>query len=135
MTIEKMEIAEEKNSTDESINYKPWGMEKNPFCMLMHLSQLASVIIPLAGIVMPIVMWATNKDKSELVDRHGKNILNWIITFHIFLITCIILSFAYIGLPLLILGALASIAFIVIGGVKANDGIVYTYPLAIPFIR
>ena len=41
--------------TEENSN-KPWGMELNAFCMLMHLSQLAGFLIPLAGFVLPVVM-------------------------------------------------------------------------------
>lgn len=55
-------------------NIKPWGMELKQFTVLMHLSQLASVIIPLGGIILPIVMWTTNKDQSKTVDEHGKTL-------------------------------------------------------------
>ena len=47
----------------------------------MYLSVFANVIIPFAGIVLPVVMWATNKDQSSLIDKHGKNILNFIISW------------------------------------------------------
>lgn len=43
--------------------YKPWGMEENTFLMMMHLSQFAAFLVPGAGIVLPIVMWAANKDQ------------------------------------------------------------------------
>ncbi|MDR0327753.1 MAG: DUF4870 domain-containing protein, partial [Planctomycetaceae bacterium] len=47
-------------------------MNSHTYCMLLHLSQLLNCIIPFAGIVVPIVLWAINKDKSTEVDQHGK---------------------------------------------------------------
>jgi hypothetical protein len=55
-------------------NLKPWGMELKTFCMLMHLSQLTNSVIPGLGIILPIVMWATNKESSSSIDEHGKTL-------------------------------------------------------------
>lgn len=115
--------------------FKPWGMELNQFCMLMHLSQFAGYIIPLAGLILPIVMWASNKDQSELVDVHGKNILNWIISTIIYIIIGIVLSIVIIGIPILVAVGICSIIFTIIGGLKANEGRIYEYPLAIKFLK
>jgi uncharacterized protein len=120
---------------NEKPDFKPWGMEINQFCMLLHLSQFAGYVVPMAGTVLPIIMWATNKDQSELIDKHGKNILNWMISSFIYMIVGFILVFVFIGIPLLIALAICSIIFIIIGAVKANDGIIYKYPLAIDFIK
>ncbi len=120
---------------NEKPDFKPWGMEINQFCMLLHLSQFAGYVVPMAGTVLPIIMWATNKDQSELIDKHGKNILNWMISSFIYMIVGFILAFVFIGIPLLIALAICSIIFIIIGAVKANDGIIYKYPLAIDFIK
>lgn len=130
-----MEIVDEKITDKKGAEFKPWGMEQNQFCMLLHLSQLASYAIPLAGIVLPIVMWATNKDQSELVDKQGKNILNWIISCFIYIAISLILSFVLIGIPLLIIVGICSLIFTIIGAIKANDGIIYKYPLTMTFIR
>ena len=46
-----------------------WGMKENTFTMLMHLSQLLNFAWGI-GVILPIVMWATNKDDSEVIDRH-----------------------------------------------------------------
>jgi uncharacterized Tic20 family protein len=61
-------------------DFRPWNMDLSSYCMLMHLSQFAGIIVPFGGIALPIIMWATNKDKSSIIDQHGKNILNWMIS-------------------------------------------------------
>ncbi len=68
-----------------------WGMRSNTFNMLMHLSQLLN-FIPSAGIIVPIVMWALNKDKSPAVDAHGKVIINWILSLLVYGVVCFILT-------------------------------------------
>lgn len=113
--------------------FKPWGMEENTFLMLMHLSQLAGFVVPGAGLILPIVMWATNKDQSEVVDRHGKMILNWMISLFIYSIVSFILVFLIVGIFTFIALALINLIFAVIGGVKANEGVLWHYPLSIKF--
>ena len=115
----------------EMSNNKPWNIELNSFCMLMHLSQLSGILIPGLGLFMPIIMWATTKDSTKGVYEHGKIILNWMLSFVIYLIAI----FWFFG----IFGALALLAynfvFIIIGAVQANKGVSWRYPLSIPFFR
>ena len=115
-------------------DFKPWGMQENAFLMLMHLSQLLIFVVPFAGISMPIVMWATNKDKSKEIDRHGKTILNWLISWFIYVIICTILIVIYIGALGLTLLLILTIAFAIMGGINANKGILWQYPLSIKFL-
>jgi len=86
------------------------------------------------------VLWAIAKDKSPQVDRHGKIVLNWIISAFIYGIACTILCITVIGLIIGVPGAIAlfivAIAFPIIGAVKANkDGTAWAYPLSIKFFR
>ena len=45
-----------------------WGMDEPTFSMLLHLSSFMGMAVPFAGIVLPIVMWATNKNESSVID-------------------------------------------------------------------
>ena len=80
-------------------------------------------------------MWATNKDQFPIVDRHGKNIFNWMLSALIYSMVCTVLTLIVIGvLGFLALGVCA-IVFAVVGGIKANDGEVWPYPLCIRFFK
>lgn len=120
---------------DNDPNFRPWNMEIHSFCMLMHLSQFAGMIIPMAGIVLPIIMWTTNKAKSPLIDQHGKNILNWMISFFIYIIISSILILLIVGIFALIALCVMWFVFIIMGAVKANNKEIYTYPLSIQFLK
>ena len=43
----------------------------------IHLSTFSRFIIPFGNIVGPIILWIANKDKSEFVDTHGKQVINF----------------------------------------------------------
>lgn len=114
---------------------KPWGMEKRSFLMLMHLSQLSSIVIPGAGLVLPIVMWATNKDQSEDIDKHGKVILNQMISALIYAVICVILIFVVVGVFALFALGITGLVFAIIGAIKANEDKLWEYPISIKFFK
>ena len=114
---------------------KYWGMNEKTYLLMMHLSQFASVIVPGAGLILPIVMWLTNKDNSERIDEQGKYITNWMISLAIYAIISTILIFIGIGFILLIALGIISVVFPIIGAIKADKEELYKYPLSIEFIK
>ena len=48
---------------------------------------------------------------------------------------CILLMFVLIGIPLLIALAIVAVVFPIIGGIKANDGKLWPYPMSIRFLK
>lgn len=116
-------------------NEEYWGMPLNTYCMLLHLSQLSSIIIPGLGFIMPIVMWLTNKDKNSRIDEHGKATVNWLISLIIYYAVSSLLVFIVIGIFGLVILAILNIIFAIVAAVKANQGEVWTYPLSIQFFK
>jgi len=104
------------------------------WAMFLHLSLLAGFVVPLAGLVLPIVIWQLKKTELPELDVHGKIVVNWIISAIIYAFGCVILSFLIIGIPLLIGLAIVAVVFPVIGAVKANNGEVWRYPLSLTFV-
>ncbi len=116
-------------NANQSINIT---MDNKQYTMLMHLSQFASIVVPLAGLAAPIIMWQIKKDQSD-IDQHGRIITNWIISSFIYAIVSLILCLVIVGIFLLIALGICSIIFTIIGAVKANNGEVWNYPLSIKF--
>lgn len=105
---------------------------------ILHLSQLAgylTVLTALAGWIAPIVIWQIKKSEIPGIEPHGKMVANWIISSFIYLVVSGVLSAFIIGIPLLIALLVMIVVFPVIGGIKANDGQVWKYPLTIEFIK
>src|SRR5687768_4579326 len=56
-----------------------FARETNQWAMFLHLSLLAGFVVPLAGLVAPIVIWQIKKTELPEIDIHGKIVMNWII--------------------------------------------------------
>ncbi|MBT8268791.1 MAG: DUF4870 domain-containing protein [Flavobacteriaceae bacterium] len=103
--------------------------------VLTHLSQLITLVIGFGSLLVPLVLWLTNKDRVYQMDKHGKTILNFQISLLIYMLICIpmILFFGLGLLGLLLLGIIAVI-FPVINAIKAGNGEDPKYPLSLSFI-
>jgi uncharacterized Tic20 family protein len=44
--------------------------------MLLRLSMLAGYMVPMAGLIVPIVIWQLKKAELPVLDPHGKNAVN-----------------------------------------------------------
>jgi uncharacterized protein len=103
--------------------------------LFLHLSQLANVVLFPIGIIVPIVIWQTQKDKIPALDAHGKMVTNFMISMTIYFFVSFVLMFLLIGFLLLPVLAILGIAFPIIGGIKANNGEFWEYPLTIKFLK
>ena len=104
--------------------------------MFLHLSQLLGLILPfVGGIIAPILIWQLKKDEMPALDAHGKMVVNWIISSLIYWVVSGILAVVLIGFLGMIALFIMGIVFPIIGGIKANNGELFEYPLTIKFLK
>jgi uncharacterized Tic20 family protein len=70
--------------------------EKN-IATFTHLSTLTQYFIPFGNYIFPIILWSSKKDKSEFVNFHGKQALNFQLSILLYSIIM-----AIIAIPILI---------------------------------
>lgn len=130
-SITEEEYRREKEKILNSPEYPTllWGMGESTFLMLMHLSQF------LTGFVLPLIMWLSNKDQNEKVNEHGKNIINFAISYTIYIVISCFLMILIIGFPMLIALSVMITVFIILAAIKAANGEVWKYPLSIEIIK
>ncbi|WP_273566625.1 DUF4870 domain-containing protein [Maribacter halichondriae] len=119
----------------EIINQNAALRTDNQLLVITHLSQLLTYITGFGGLIVPLVIWLTSKDKVQGMDEHGKAIVN----FQLSLILLAILS-----IPAILLFGLGIISLIVIGitsfvlpivnAVRASNGEAPSKFMTIPFI-
>ena len=63
---------------------------------LLNLVQLGFILFPPLGIIFPLIIWIKKRDKIDNVEKVGKSILNFQISWNILLIILII--FFFIGI-------------------------------------
>jgi transcriptional regulator with XRE-family HTH domain len=126
-TIQRIENGETQPTGDSirklssSLNVTPnelidWQIiEDNNVLLLLNLSQLGFIAFPLLGILIPLIIWTSKKDKIKDVDQVGKSILNFQISWTLLLFLMAIFIFITAKLELQIGISFVSI-LIAIGG-------------------
>ncbi len=111
------------------------SMTSRNWALLLHLSSLLTYAMPVVGIVAPILIWQLKKEEFPELDAHGKMVVNFLISMLIYYAVATLLVCAWIGIVLYLPLAIISVAFPIVGGIKANDGILWDYPLTIKFLK
>jgi uncharacterized Tic20 family protein len=109
--------------------------EDNQLIVITHLCQLLTCITGFGGLVVPLILWATQKDKVIDMDAHGKAIINFQLSIIIYSLICIPLIFlAGLGLLGFIVLAILSFIFPIINAIKASNRELPNYPLSLNFV-
>ncbi len=85
-------------SPDEIID---WHLvEDNNVLCILNLSQIGFIIFPFLGIIIPMAIWILKKDKIIDVDKTGKSILNFQITWTAILFLTFLFFLIYAIFPI-----------------------------------
>lgn len=109
--------------------------DTNTWALILHLSVLSGLIVPMAGLIVPVVIFLLKKDQLAGLVPHGYVVFNWMISALIYAVISLILMIIVIGIVPLILVAILSLVFPIIGAIKASEGEVWPYPLSIQFFK
>jgi transcriptional regulator with XRE-family HTH domain len=134
-----------------------WGLvEDNKYIAAMNLSALSCLLNPVFGILFPMILWLTKKDKIKGLNDAARELLNFQITWAAFLFGGLIVSwivaFTSMGSAtvmdmgmlsgwLVIMIAVGAfyygfgLTMIIVNYVRASGGKKIVYRPAIPFIR
>ncbi len=109
--------------------------QDNQLLVITHLSQLIIFITGFGGLILPLVLWLTQKEKVYQMDAHGKNIVNFQLSLIVYAMVCIPMVFLFgLGILGFIALGIISILFPIINAVKASHGEIPKYPLSLNFI-
>ncbi|WP_395742349.1 DUF4870 domain-containing protein [Prosthecobacter sp.] len=104
----------------------PVTQDEKTLGIVMHV--LCLVGFPILG---PLVVWLVKKDQSSYIDRQGRELLNFQLSYLLYGFVSFILCFVFIGIPLLVAVGIATVVLTIIGIVSAAEGKVYRFPLTI----
>lgn len=112
--------------------------ETRQWILATHLTALAGLVIPLGNLIGPLIVWLLKKQQFPAVDIVGRDVLNFQISWTIWLVVSLII--AVVGSCLVVPIALpfvtwiAWLVLVIVGGVKASNGEAYKFPLTIKFL-
>ncbi|TBN02999.1 DUF4870 domain-containing protein [Hyunsoonleella flava] len=109
--------------------------QDNQLIVITHLSQLISLLTGFGSLIVPLILWLTQKEKVHQMDEHGKNIINFQLSLIVYCLICIPLILLFgLGIVGLIVLGIISILFPIINAIRANNGETPKYPLSLNFI-
>jgi uncharacterized Tic20 family protein len=106
--------------------------EERALATLTHLSGLSGYIVPLGGVIVPIIIWMVKKD-SPVISSIAKQAV--LLNLIVFLLVCagVVLFLTVLLIPVVIVGwvvlGVGAIALPIIGAIRAGDGRYYRYPV------
>jgi len=106
--------------------------EDRTLAALTHLAGLAGYVIPLGGVIVPIVIWIVKSD-SPVVSTIAKQALLLNIIVFVAGAGAAVLLLTIILIPVVIIFwialGLAAVVLPIVGAIKAWDGVYYRYPV------
>ncbi|MDP6850559.1 MAG: DUF4870 domain-containing protein [Planctomycetota bacterium] len=100
-------------------------LEKSDEVLWATLCHLSALLSSFFG---PLIIWLVARDKYPLVDRQGREALNFQITLWLY---ALILAVSVIGLPLLIFLPFYGFIMVIIAAMRVNSGETYRFPLTL----
>lgn len=108
--------------------------DERTWSIAAHASALAS-LVGIPPVIAPLIVWLIKKDASPIVDAHGKEAVNFNISFLIYTIVSGLLVLVLIGLVLLPIVAITWFVLVIVATLKVSNGEPYRYPATIRFIK
>jgi len=97
-----------------------WSIaEDKGFLTAVNLSALGFFVFPLLGILIPLIMWISKKDKLKDINKTGKEILNFQITWNLL----VFMAYIFFMGGVLLMGSIIRNPFILVGII----GFLYMY--------
>jgi uncharacterized protein len=99
---------------------------------------LAAVIYGISfftAFIGPVIIWLLKRNDSEFIDYHGKEYLNFLISYFVYSMISTILMLIFIGFILIWVVGLLAFIFTIVAGIKAYEGKEYRIPLVFRLIR
>lgn len=110
-------------------------MSGRNWAMLIHFAVFAGYVVPFAGLITPILIWQLKKDEFPEIDAHGKEVLNFLLCMFIYGVVAGLLVVLLIGIPILMALGVIAVVFPIVGGIKANEGRFWKYPLMLRLLN
>ncbi len=104
------------------------------WAIFSHLSAFAGFVFPLGNILAPLVIWLVFKN-DPLVDKHGKESLNFQISLTIYALLSLPLVFLIVGIFALLAVLIVGFVAVVKAAVAAGNNEFYKYPFSIRLIK
>ena len=101
----------------------------------IHVGAFGGLVLPLASILVPLIIWLAKRQNSPFIDDHGKESVNFQISLVIwYVVAGILVPVCGIGFLGLIALSIMALVTMILNGIRANRGEYVRYPMTIRFL-
>ena len=109
--------------------------QERTWAMVAHLGVMVGTVVPLGNIIAPLVIWQVHKRKSAFVVKHAVESLMFQVGIFVAMIALTVLTMVTMGaaiiiaVPAIIALVVASLVYMIVATVRANEGKIWEYPI------
>ena len=118
----------------QSVQVQPVALSADAknWAVIAHLSAFV-MLLGIPAIIGPVVAWALKKE-DPYVDYHGKEAVNFNLSFLIYTAVSAVMILLLVGIILLPAVLVTWFVLVIVAAVKASNGEYYRYPFTIRFL-
>lgn len=118
-----------QNNSANPLAFQNVSQEDKNMAMIMWILSFFTSFIG------PLLIWVMKKDESAYLNQQGKNCLNFIISYGIYVVISTILTAIVIGALFLIVIGIATVIYIILGVMASNKGEDFKVPFTFEFLK
>ncbi len=107
----------------------------NSLAVIMHLLGFAGFVFPFGNIIAPLILWLIKRTESPFLDRVGKEVVNYQLSYTIYAAVAGLLCLVLVGFLILPILFVVWVVFMIIAAVKTGNGEDYRYPGSIRLLQ
>lgn len=121
--------------------------DERKWATFAHLSSLLGALVTsgwagsIGFFIGPLIIWLLKREEMPFVNDQGKEALNFAITVSIACFVLLLLTILSLGIgalvtiPLFLVISITALVLVVMGAIKANDGVAYRYPFSLRLVK
>ena len=115
--------------------------DERTWALIGHLSAFSAFVTGIGCVLGPLVVWLIKRDTLPFAGEQAKEALNFNITVALAFVALWVLTFITFGIgivltgPLMLVLGVAWIVLVIVAAIKANEGVVYRYPMTLRLVN
>ena len=109
--------------------------EERSWVLGSHIGTLLGYAVAFGSFIVPLIIWLSKKEESEVIAMHAKASLNFQLSMLLYTFIAGIGIFFLIGIPFLIIIPIVNLICVILATIEADKGKLYRYPLCINFVK
>ena len=109
--------------------------DERPWVLGSHIGTLLGYSVVLGSFLVPLFIWLSKKEESEVVAEHAKASLNFQLSMTLYLFVAGLMVIFLVGIPFLFVIPIVNLICVILATIEADKGNLYKYPFSITFVK